>query len=112
MTIDRCRTSGGRQTSPVREQEWGVDVYQPLHTMVHGDDIVFIMSNTENSELVHVRFPIAIFDDLTDAEVTEQVTDYCIKHADHVLEGPETNPTNDPTRDTRMATFVNDTLVI
>lgn len=88
------------------------DVYQPLNTLVHGDNIVFVMSNSEASDLIHVSFPINTFDTLTDTEVEEQINDYCIKHAEHILEGPESNPVGEATRNTRMATFVNDTFVV
>lgn len=88
------------------------DVYQPLNTLVHGDDIVFVMEGDTVDELIHVRFPIATFDNMTDAEVTEQVADYCIKHAEHILEGPESNPVGDATRNSRMSGFVNDTVIV
>lgn len=93
------------------------DVYENLriasHTNNPGSNHVLVRLESETTaDFIDVRIDVDEFDAMTDQEVTDRLVEAVSWHVDHVVEADLAFPEADSGRETRMATFVNDTVLI
>lgn len=86
------------------------DVEQAHRDQNENPDWVVLHLEDEANLKLRVEIDPVEFDDLSDAAVTEKVTEFCTNYSER-LDG-ESTIDEDSARDTRMATFINDVIVI
>lgn len=96
------------------KQTQGYTIYycdQHHRDMNEQPDWVVLRVSDEGTGAFTMRIDPGDFDDMTDAEVTEKVTQYCATYTQRAIDDAS-NVDNDSARNTRMATFVNDEIVL
>lgn len=90
-----------------------VDAYENLRiTDNDANQVVVLLESETTGDFVAVRLDPEDFDALSDVEVTEKLRQACTWHVEHRINNELVHPSADSTRDTRLATFVNDVVTV
>ena len=89
-----------------------IEVKQRLNVLIDGEAVVYVMESETAGDLFEVNIPVVMYDGFSDDDVTDFLTECCSWHSDHLIDHILPNPVSDSTRNTRMATFVDDEVVI
>lgn len=90
-----------------------VDAYENLRTTDNdAHNIIVRLESETTADYVEVRLSPSEFDDLTDAQVTERFLGAAAWHAAQRINANLPVPEADATRNTRLATFINDTVKV
>ncbi len=88
------------------------EVKQRLNPLIDGEQVTYVMESETPGDIFEANIDLGIYDGYSDDEVTAFLNECCTWHSDHLIDNITPLPVGDATRNTRMATFVDDEVVI